>query len=92
MSISALPASSQTVEASPRTIVIPRSRNAPMFVIGFQNARAMLRDAIGVLSRVPWWLDEAPPDPEAEPLAGDAEADVAIVGGGLHRALDGARR
>ncbi|HKP19720.1 MAG TPA: FAD-dependent oxidoreductase, partial [Gaiellaceae bacterium] len=30
----------------------------------------------------PWWLDEAPPDPEREPLAGDAEADVAIVGGG----------
>jgi len=39
-------------------------------------------DAIDVLSRVPWWLDEAPPDPEAEPLAGDAEADVAVVGGG----------
>jgi glycine/D-amino acid oxidase-like deaminating enzyme len=31
---------------------------------------------------VPWWLEEAPPDPEAEPLAGDAEADVAVVGGG----------
>ena len=45
-------------------------------------------DAIDVLSRVPWWLDEAPPDPEAEPLAGDAEADVAVVGGGLHGALD----
>jgi glycine/D-amino acid oxidase-like deaminating enzyme len=39
-------------------------------------------DAIAVLSRVPWWLDEAPPDPEAEPLAGDAEAEVAVVGGG----------
>jgi glycine/D-amino acid oxidase-like deaminating enzyme len=35
-----------------------------------------------VLSRVPWWLDEAPPDPEAEPLSGEAEADVAVVGGG----------
>jgi glycine/D-amino acid oxidase-like deaminating enzyme len=31
---------------------------------------------------IPWWLDEAPPDPAAEPLAGDAEADVAVVGGG----------
>jgi glycine/D-amino acid oxidase-like deaminating enzyme len=31
---------------------------------------------------VPWWLDEAPPDPEAEPLAGDAEADVAVIGAG----------
>ncbi len=31
---------------------------------------------------VPWWLDEAPPDPETEPLAGDADADVAVVGGG----------
>jgi glycine/D-amino acid oxidase-like deaminating enzyme len=30
----------------------------------------------------PWWLDEAPPDPECEPLDGDAEADVAVVGGG----------
>ena len=31
---------------------------------------------------MPWWLDEAPPDPPAEPLAGDADVDVAIVGGG----------
>ena len=31
---------------------------------------------------MPWWLDEAPPDPEQPALAGDAEADVAIVGGG----------
>jgi glycine/D-amino acid oxidase-like deaminating enzyme len=48
-----------------------------------------------VLSRVPWWLDEAPPDPEAEPLAGDADADVAIVGGGytgLWTALELKRR
>jgi glycine/D-amino acid oxidase-like deaminating enzyme len=48
-----------------------------------------------VLSRVPWWLDEAPPDPEAEPLAADAEADVAIVGGGytgLWTALELRRR
>jgi glycine/D-amino acid oxidase-like deaminating enzyme len=48
-----------------------------------------------VLSRVPWWLEEAPPDPEAEPLAGDAEADVAIVGGGytgLWTALELKRR
>ncbi len=29
-----------------------------------------------------WWLEEAPPDPAARPLAGDAEADVGIVGGG----------
>ncbi len=28
------------------------------------------------------WLDEAPPDPPARPLAGAADADVAIVGGG----------
>jgi len=48
-----------------------------------------------VLSRVPWWLDEAPPDPEAEPLVGDAEADVAIVGAGytgLWTALELKRR
>jgi glycine/D-amino acid oxidase-like deaminating enzyme len=31
---------------------------------------------------LPWWLEEAPPDPEAAPLAGEAEADVAVVGGG----------
>jgi glycine/D-amino acid oxidase-like deaminating enzyme len=31
---------------------------------------------------LPWWLEEAPPDPEAAPLEGDAEADVAVVGGG----------
>jgi glycine/D-amino acid oxidase-like deaminating enzyme len=31
---------------------------------------------------MPWWLEEAPPDPEEPALAGDAEADVAIVGGG----------
>jgi glycine/D-amino acid oxidase-like deaminating enzyme len=31
---------------------------------------------------MPWWLEEAPPDPEEPPLAGDAEADVGIVGGG----------
>jgi glycine/D-amino acid oxidase-like deaminating enzyme len=30
----------------------------------------------------PWWLEEAPPDAEHPSLAGDAEADVAIVGGG----------
>ncbi|MGZ4441518.1 MAG: FAD-dependent oxidoreductase [Gaiellaceae bacterium] len=35
-----------------------------------------------MLSRVPWWLEEAPPDPETEPLSGDAEADVAVVGAG----------
>jgi glycine/D-amino acid oxidase-like deaminating enzyme len=48
-----------------------------------------------VLSRVPWWLEEAPPDPEAEPLSGDAEADVAIVGAGytgLWTALELRRR
>jgi glycine/D-amino acid oxidase-like deaminating enzyme len=28
------------------------------------------------------WLDEAPPDPPAPPLAGIADADVVIVGGG----------
>jgi glycine/D-amino acid oxidase-like deaminating enzyme len=55
----------------------------------------LLRDAIHVLSRVPWWLEEAPPDPETEPLSGDAEADVAIVGGGytgLWTALELTRR
>jgi glycine/D-amino acid oxidase-like deaminating enzyme len=31
---------------------------------------------------VPWWLEEAPPDPETEPLAGEVNADVAVVGGG----------
>jgi glycine/D-amino acid oxidase-like deaminating enzyme len=31
---------------------------------------------------VPWWLEEAPPDPEAPPLAGSLDAEVAIVGGG----------
>jgi len=49
----------------------------------------------GVLSRVPWWLDEAPPDAEAPPLAGDAEADVAIIGAGytgLWTALELRRR
>ncbi len=29
-----------------------------------------------------WWLEEAPPDAHAPPLAEDATADVAIVGGG----------
>jgi glycine/D-amino acid oxidase-like deaminating enzyme len=52
-------------------------------------------DAIDVLTRVPWWLEEAPPDPEAEPVCGEAEADVAIVGGGytgLWTALELKRR
>ncbi|MGZ4360356.1 MAG: NAD(P)/FAD-dependent oxidoreductase, partial [Gaiellaceae bacterium] len=31
----------------------------------------------------PWWLEEAPPDPEEAPLEENVEADVAIVGGGL---------
>jgi glycine/D-amino acid oxidase-like deaminating enzyme len=35
-----------------------------------------------VVNRTPWWLEEAPPDPEQPALAGNAEADVAIVGGG----------
>ena len=30
----------------------------------------------------PWWLQEAPPDPEEPPLERSATADVAIVGGG----------
>ena len=30
----------------------------------------------------PWWLDEAPPVEPEPPLDGDADADVAIVGGG----------
>jgi glycine/D-amino acid oxidase-like deaminating enzyme len=48
-----------------------------------------------VLTRVPWWLDEAPPDPEAPALAGDASADVAVVGAGytgLWTALELKRR
>jgi glycine/D-amino acid oxidase-like deaminating enzyme len=35
-----------------------------------------------MLGPTPWWLEEAPPDPEEPTLASDAEADVAIVGGG----------
>ena len=31
---------------------------------------------------MPWWLEEAPPDPPAAALAHDLEVDVAIVGGG----------
>jgi glycine/D-amino acid oxidase-like deaminating enzyme len=31
----------------------------------------------------PWWLQEAPPDPEEPALDGDTTADVAIVGGGF---------
>ena len=31
----------------------------------------------------PWWLQEAPPDPEQPALDGDTTADVAIVGGGF---------
>jgi glycine/D-amino acid oxidase-like deaminating enzyme len=30
----------------------------------------------------PWWLQEAPPDPEQPPLTHDSVADVAVVGGG----------
>jgi glycine/D-amino acid oxidase-like deaminating enzyme len=44
---------------------------------------------------VPWWLEEAPPDPEAPPLAGSLDAEVAIVGGGytgLWTALELLRR
>jgi glycine/D-amino acid oxidase-like deaminating enzyme len=29
-----------------------------------------------------WWLDEAPPDAPAPPLAGETAADVVVVGGG----------
>jgi glycine/D-amino acid oxidase-like deaminating enzyme len=31
----------------------------------------------------PWWLQEAPPDPEQPALDDDATADVAVVGGGF---------
>ncbi|HET9675656.1 MAG TPA: FAD-binding oxidoreductase [Gaiellaceae bacterium] len=31
---------------------------------------------------IPWWLEDAPPDEAAPPLARDLDADVAIVGGG----------
>jgi glycine/D-amino acid oxidase-like deaminating enzyme len=66
-----------------------------MFAIGFQNARATIGDAIGMPDALPWWLDEAPPDPETAPLDGEAEADVAVVGGGytgLWTALELKRR
>jgi glycine/D-amino acid oxidase-like deaminating enzyme len=33
-------------------------------------------------SGLPWWLEEAPPDPSAPVLERDVEADVAIVGAG----------
>jgi glycine/D-amino acid oxidase-like deaminating enzyme len=35
-----------------------------------------------MLGNLPWWLEETPPDPEAAPLAGEIDADVAVVGGG----------
>ena len=35
-----------------------------------------------IASGRPWWLDEAPPVEPEPPLDGDADADVAIVGGG----------
>ena len=44
---------------------------------------------------VPWWLEEAPPDPETPSLSGEQESDVAIVGAGytgLWTALDLKRR
>jgi glycine/D-amino acid oxidase-like deaminating enzyme len=31
----------------------------------------------------PWWLQDAPPDPEQPALDGDTRADVAVVGGGF---------
>lgn len=43
----------------------------------------------------PWWLEEAPPDPEQPSLEGEARADVAIAGGGytgLWTALELRRR
>jgi glycine/D-amino acid oxidase-like deaminating enzyme len=43
------------------------------------RARAEL---LTVAPGTPWWLLEAPPDEELPPLAGDAECDVAIAGGG----------
>jgi glycine/D-amino acid oxidase-like deaminating enzyme len=44
---------------------------------------------------MPWWLEEAPPDPEAPALTADAETDVAVVGAGytgLWTALELKRR
>jgi glycine/D-amino acid oxidase-like deaminating enzyme len=35
-----------------------------------------------MLPSLPWWLEEAPSDPEAEALGGDVDTDVAVVGGG----------
>lgn len=42
-----------------------------------------MRDATAVNAvSTPWWLEEAPPDESASPLARDLRTDVAIVGGG----------
>jgi glycine/D-amino acid oxidase-like deaminating enzyme len=38
--------------------------------------------AVTVLPGAPWWLEEAPPVEPEPSLEGEAEADVAIVGGG----------
>jgi glycine/D-amino acid oxidase-like deaminating enzyme len=43
--------------------------------------RLFARDVQG--STTPWWQEEAPPAEEQPPLAGDADAEVAIVGGGF---------
>ena len=43
--------------------------------------RLFARDVHGPTA--PWWQEEAPPDDELEPLAGDTDADVVIVGGGF---------
>jgi glycine/D-amino acid oxidase-like deaminating enzyme len=43
--------------------------------------RLFARDVHGPTT--PWWQEEAPPDDELPPLAGDVDAEVAIVGGGF---------
>jgi glycine/D-amino acid oxidase-like deaminating enzyme len=43
--------------------------------------RLFARDVHGPTT--PWWQEEAPPDDELPALADDADAEVAIVGGGF---------
>ena len=55
-----------------------------------ERALRHVGDAIEVLSRVPWWLDEAPPDPEARAALRRRRSGRRGRRRRLHRALDGA--